>query len=109
MLSQDSFRFKVDLGAHEISCQPRFACVAAIPLVGVVGGSAFCGQNRRNAWAERSSAIRGFGVAPVCGTVGACVGNAVDLPRNLVLFAEPFYILESGVFSRAAPPPEMIG
>lgn len=36
-------------------------------------------------------------------------GNAVDLPRNLILFAEPFYILASGVFSRATPPPEMIG
>lgn len=35
--------------------------------------------------------------------------NAPSLPRNLVLFAEPFYILASGVLSRATPPPEMIG
>ena len=35
--------------------------------------------------------------------------NAVALPRNFILFAEPFYILAAGVFSQATPPPELIG
>jgi hypothetical protein len=33
----------------------------------------------------------------------------VDLPRSIVRFAEPFAMPVAGVFSRATPPPEMIG
>ena len=43
------------------------------------------------------------------GTVYGEWVNAVALPRNFILFAEPFYILAAGVFSQATPPPELIG